>query len=248
MGSRIAKIVGFQKEKNRFDKRVSLARDGGMTRLEISLCQGAMTKYKPFQPSKKTRWIQKVGAAFERLHRFVLNDEEVLELAHRRLNISHFLGELGQCKVQILAIGHQASWLVSHRTSHKQHYVGTQLRHKDGCGGRLDLKARKIETFVKRFATPVSPIHMYDLTADGFFTEKMAKLCKKGSSRHQLPGCHSRGTNGISLPDHLRDRIPDTELRKIWLQNWHFCALCINNPASGCPREAMDTETTAATE
>ena len=117
MGSRIAKIVGCQKEKNRFDKRVSLARDGGMTRLEISLCQGAMTKYKPFQPSMKTRWIQKVGAAFERLHRLVLNDEEVLELAHRRLNISHFLGELGQCKVQILAIGHQASWLVSHRTA-----------------------------------------------------------------------------------------------------------------------------------
>ena len=219
-----------------------------MTRLEISLCPGAMTRYRPFQPSMKTRWIEKVGAAFERLHRLVLSDEEVLELAYRRLNIGHFLGELGQCKVQVLAIGHQASWLVSHKTAHKQHFVGTLLRHKDGCGGQLSLKARKIETFVKRFAAHVSPIHIYDLTADGFFTEKVAKLCKKGSPRHQLPGCRDRGKNGITLPEHLQAPIPAAEMGKIWLKRWNFVALCINNPASGCPCEAMDAETTAATE
>ena len=248
VGSKIAKVVGCQHRLSVFDKRVSLAHRVGMTRLEISLCSGALRRYRPFQPSLKTCWVQKVGAAFERLHRFVLNDERVLELAYRRLNIGHFLGELGQCKVQVLAIGHQASWLVSHKTAHKQHFVGTLLRHKDGCGGQLSLKARKIETFVKRFAAHVSPIHIYDLTADGFFTEKVAKLCKKGSPRHQLPGCRDRGKNGITLPEHLQAPIPAAEMGKIWLKRWNFVALCINNPASGCPCEAMDAETTAATE
>ena len=62
-----------------------------MTRLEISICSGALKRYRPFQPSFKTLWFQKVGAAFQHLERLVLNNRRVLEMTHRRLNITHFL-------------------------------------------------------------------------------------------------------------------------------------------------------------
>ena len=115
----------------------------------------------------KMRWVQKVGVAFERLQRLVLNNEQVLKMSHRRLNIAHLLGELSLSQVQVLAIGHHASWLVSHKTAHRNHFVGTQLRHKDGCGGQRSLKASRIATFVKRFAAADSQIRVYSLMADG---------------------------------------------------------------------------------
>ena len=64
VGSKIAKVVGCQGTLSAFDKRVSRARWVGMTRLEVSLCSGALRRYRPFQPSLKTRWVQKVSAAF----------------------------------------------------------------------------------------------------------------------------------------------------------------------------------------
>ena len=167
VGSRIAQIVGCQKKLSAFDRRVSRARWVGMTRLEISLCSGALRRYKPFQPSMKTLWFQKVNAAFQHLDRLVLNDRQVLKMCHRRLNIAHFLDELSLSQVQVLAIGHHASWLVSHKTAHRNHFVGTQLRHKDGCGGQRSLKASRIATFVKRFAAADSQIRVYSLMADG---------------------------------------------------------------------------------
>ena len=115
----------------------------------------------------KMRWVQKVGAAFERLQRLVLNNEQVLKMSHRRLNIAHLLGELSLSQVQALAVGHEASWLVSHRTAHKRHFVGTQIRHKDGCGRNFTNKASRIATFVKRFAAADSQIRVYSLMADG---------------------------------------------------------------------------------
>ena len=48
----------------------------------------------------------------------------------------------------------------------------------------------------------------------------MAELCKRGSPHSQLPGCHKDGSNGISLPEHLRAAIPASELRKISLEGW----------------------------
>ena len=167
VGSRIAKIVGCQGTLNAFDKRVSQARWVGMTRLEISLCHGALRRYNPFQPSMKTLWAQRVNAAFEHLDRLVLNDRQVLTMSHRRLNIAHLLGELSLSQVQVLAVGHQASWLVSHRTAHRNHFVGTQLRHKDGCSGKFKMKASRIATFAKRFAAADSQIRVYSLMADG---------------------------------------------------------------------------------
>ena len=167
VGSRIAQIVGCQKKLSAFDRRVSRARCVGMTRLEISLCSGALRRYKPFQPSMKTLWFKKVNAAFQHLDKLVLNDKQVLKMCHRRLNIAHFLDELSLSQVQVLAIGHHASWLVSHKTAHRNHFVGTQLRHKDGCGGQRSLKASRIATFVKRFAAADSQIRVYSLMTDG---------------------------------------------------------------------------------
>ena len=48
----------------------------------------------------------------------------------------------------------------------------------------------------------------------------MAELYKRGSPHSQLPGCHKDGSNGISLPEHLRAAIPASELRKISLEGW----------------------------
>ena len=240
VGSKIAKVVGCQHRLSVFDKRVSLAHRVGMTRLEISLCSGALRRYRPFQPSLKTRWVQRVGAAFERLHRLVLNNERVLAICHRRLNMAHFLGELSLSQVQVLAIGHQASWLVNYRTAHKQHYVGSQLRHKDGCGGRLDLKLRRIETHVKRFASPASPIRVYNLTTNEPAGRMVAEICKRGSPHSQLPGCHRPGTNGITLADRLQAPMPATEMDKVWLEGWGFCAWHLARPGARCSRRAYD--------
>ena len=240
VGSKIAKVVGCQGTLSAFDKRVSRARWVGMTRLELSLCSGALRRYRPFQPSMKTLWSQRVNAAFQHLDRLVLNNEEVLAMSHRRLNIAHFLGELSLSQVQVLAIGHQATWLVNHRTAHRSHFVGTQLRHKDGCSGKLNMKANRIETFVKRFAAADSQIRVYSLMADEPHEHMVAELRKKGSSHNQLPGCHRPGSNGINLPEHLRAPIPATEMGKIWLEEWGKCAWCIAKPGSYWSREAME--------
>ena len=68
----------------------------------------------------------------------------------------------------------------------------------------------------------------------------VAELRKMGSPHSQLPGCRDSGRNGISLPEHLRAAIPASELRKISLEGWGFCAWCLARPGSYWSREAME--------
>ena len=68
----------------------------------------------------------------------------------------------------------------------------------------------------------------------------VAELRKKGSPHSQLPGCHHPGTNGITLPEHLRAAIPASELRKISLEGWGFCKWCLARPGSYWTRDAME--------
>ena len=47
IGSRIANIVGSKYTMDAFDWKLQLAKDCGMTRLEVSICRGAFRRFGP---------------------------------------------------------------------------------------------------------------------------------------------------------------------------------------------------------
>lgn len=118
VGSRISTILGSKKFLDKFDKRVYEAELFGMTRLEVSICHGALLKYNPLHASTKTVWEKKIRAMLDALTDKVLNSENVKSEMYRKLNLPNLLGLLGRCNNNILAIGKDNSWLINARTSH----------------------------------------------------------------------------------------------------------------------------------
>ena len=97
-----------------------------MTRLELSICEDAITKFNPMLPSIKTAWSNKIQAAMLLITQRVLNAPSVLEIAYRKLSLPVLLGYLSKSQVNLLAIGRYNCWLLSARTSHRNHYIGTR--------------------------------------------------------------------------------------------------------------------------
>ena len=63
VGTRINEVIGSKHHNNSFNKRVSMASNHGLTRIELSLCKEALLRYKPFYPSIKTLWHDKIKTA-----------------------------------------------------------------------------------------------------------------------------------------------------------------------------------------
>ena len=130
VGSRMATVLGSSHKLNVFNKRLSRSQYTGLSRLEVSISEEALMKFRIWQPSVKTLWHKKIETALKLILDHVFNNEQVLKQCYRRLSVSHLLGHIGRCKESILAVGSKNSWLIIARTSHKRHFIGT--RHSIG--------------------------------------------------------------------------------------------------------------------
>ena len=101
-----------------------------MARLEISICQDALIKYRPHQVSVKTLFHLKMQAALCIIIDEVLNDSHAKAFTYRKTSIPTLIGKLGHCDFNLLAIGKRHSWIINASTAHDRHFVGT--RHAIG--------------------------------------------------------------------------------------------------------------------
>ena len=56
VGSRVHEVIGAKHHNNSLNKRVSMASNHGLTRIELSICKEALNRYKPYYPSIRTLW------------------------------------------------------------------------------------------------------------------------------------------------------------------------------------------------
>ena len=144
-----------------FNKRLSSSQYTGLSRLEVSISEEALMKFRVWNPSVKTLWHRKIGTALKLILDHVFNNEQVLKQCYRRLSVPHLLGHIGRCKENILAVGSKNSWLIIARTSHKRHLIGT--RHSIGfsfptAGSTL---FSRLDNLVLRYAAPGSKVNVY---------------------------------------------------------------------------------------
>ena len=95
-----------------------------MTRVEVSVCVGALNRYNPFTPSVRTAWHTKAQNAMDLLASKVLNHDSARELVYRKMRISELLLRLACSDTNLLAIGKQNCWLINARTAHASRFVG----------------------------------------------------------------------------------------------------------------------------
>ena len=130
VGSKVNLILGSKQQLNMFDKRLNQTQCTGMARLEISICDEAISKYEPHKKPNCTVFYPRVKAAFAKLIDEVLNHDYIVHQTYRKLSVPTLLGLIGQSKVNLLLIGNANSYMVNARTAHPNHYIGT--RHAFG--------------------------------------------------------------------------------------------------------------------
>ena len=104
VGSRMATVLGSSHKLSVFNKRLSSSQYTGLSRLEVSISEEALMKFRIWQPSVKTLWHRKIGTALKLILDHVFNNEQVLKQCYRRLSVPHLLGHIGRCKENILAV------------------------------------------------------------------------------------------------------------------------------------------------
>ena len=93
----------------------------------------------------------------------VLHNKNVTRNVYRKLSVTHLLGNLGNCDVNLLIIGKENSWIVNASTSHNNHFVGT--RQAIGLTNKATniVSWKQLETFVLRFTVPGAKIRVFCL-------------------------------------------------------------------------------------
>ena len=83
--------------------------------------------------------------------------------AYRELSISHFLGNLGCSKINLLIIGRESSWILNACSPHKQFFIGT--RQSVGLTEKAENinNWQKLATMVLRYAALGSQVKVYCL-------------------------------------------------------------------------------------
>lgn len=127
VSSRIATIVGSERTLDAFNFKLRQAKYSGLTRLEVSICQGAMQRYSPSQASVKTLWHQKVQAALDYIAAQVLNSQTILRQTYRKLSVPTLLASFGGLNDNMLVVGRRFSWLINARTQDQSYFVGTRI-------------------------------------------------------------------------------------------------------------------------
>ena len=200
VGTRVDRILGSKGEYNSFIKRIVQAQHTGMTRLEISICAAALQKFKPWQPSAKTLWHSKIQAAMATIVQDVLGDRTVVKHVYRTLSLPNLLGSLGQCKVNLLIIGRENTWLVNASTPHKKHFVGTRQAFGLTTKAKEVASWTKLEKLVLRYAARGSTVKVFCLHPWDGGPRQVSELMKQEDSPYQAPGCIKAANYGVKLP------------------------------------------------
>ena len=95
VSSRISSIVGSSHSLDAFNTKLRQAKFTGLTRLEVSICLGAMERYNPTYSSVNTRWHEKMQAALDLLAARVLNNDSILRQTYRKVNVPTLLASFG---------------------------------------------------------------------------------------------------------------------------------------------------------
>ena len=126
MGNRLSTVLGSGSQPGSFEKLIRQNQLCGITRLEISVCPGAIENYSPWNPSVKTKWHDKVINAIEILVNYALNDPRALSVTYRRMSLPRMISCLCGTETNILAVGKRLSWIINSKTGHRNFFVGTQ--------------------------------------------------------------------------------------------------------------------------
>ena len=88
-----------------------------------------MTKYNPTQAGVKTKWHDHMQYTLDQLVKGVLNRKSITREVYLKMNVPKTLASIGECDVNILAVGAKHSWIINARTVHPEHFVGTRLSY-----------------------------------------------------------------------------------------------------------------------
>ena len=105
VGSRISKIVGATTNKDALHHRVRQSLRTGLTRVEVSVCPAAFTKYDPRNALHGQMGCNKIQAFIDQLISNVLNHKTTLGQTYRKMDVPRLLTALSDSKHNILAVG-----------------------------------------------------------------------------------------------------------------------------------------------
>ena len=242
VGTRVDHILGSKGTYSSFIKRIVQAQHIGMTRLEISICAAALQQFKPWQSSVKTLWHSKMQAALSTIVQDVLHNKAVVKHVYRTLSLPHLLGSLAQCKVNLLLIGRENTWLVNARTPHKRHFVGT--RQAVGLTNKAMKIASwaKLEALVLRYAARGSIIKVFCLHPQDEVPRQVSELMKQEDSLYQAPGCIKAANFGIKLPAFIQIPIEQNKIDPESLIGWSETRDDITAALRGLRKETIQAE------
>ena len=98
VGSRISMIMGTKLTKDAFQDRLRQSQRTGITRVEVSVCHAALTKYKALPRFNGGRWRDKVQAFLNHLISNVLNNKSITRCVYRKMSVPQLLTAFGDAK------------------------------------------------------------------------------------------------------------------------------------------------------
>lgn len=152
----------------------------------------------------------------------MLNHDEVVEEVYRKLSLPTLLGHLGMCSYNSMVIGRYNTWMVTARTSHKRHFIGTKYTlglSKSVIGAQI---WRRLEAFVLRYASRGSTTRIFCLNQQNQAIIEVGDIYKSEYSFVQAPSCILPASNGIRVPFWMRNAITAADLDSIWLHDWRM--------------------------
>ena len=105
VGSRVSKIIGTTPIKDALHHKVRESLRTGLTRVEVSVCTAAFTKYDPKSMLAGASGCKKMQTFIDQLISNVLNHKSTLSLAYRKMDVPRLLTALSDSKHNILAVG-----------------------------------------------------------------------------------------------------------------------------------------------
>ena len=129
VGSRIAKIVGATPNKDGIHRRVRESLRTGLTRVEVSVCATAFTKYDSRNMLAGKSGCRKIQTFIDKLIANCLNHKSTVSRIYRKLDVPLLLTTLSDSKHNILAVGQGQSWMLNARSVDFQHVIGTRIMY-----------------------------------------------------------------------------------------------------------------------
>ena len=134
-----------------------------MTRVEVSICRAALTKYKALPKYDGARWRDRLQAFLDRLVSNVLNNKSITKRVYRKMNVPQLLTAFGDRKFNIMVVGRSKSWMLNAHSVDRQHVIGSSIAYGYDHVLAHSYNWSRLLAFSKRFAAPGAKIQVYCL-------------------------------------------------------------------------------------